>query len=177
MISVHISSTSYNRIPLDRAAWLHFHFVCRWSMISSFLFCVVFLLKEQKWKCIMSSSNKRWRKCADVLQKSGITAEWRVFTKGFLLTYICVNSRRDAWMPNIHKISFWFCTSAQDTHAHTPPQQNSHFLFLFHSWHTHTHTHDYMQAGTHTHTQTYVHTSPSCVPQWPLLLFIKPMYG
>lgn len=151
MISVHISSTSYNRIPLDRAAWLHFHFVCCWSMISSFLFCVVFLLKEQKWKCIMSSSNKRWRKCADVLQKSGITAEWRVFTKGFLLTYICVNSRRDAWMPNIHTISFWFCTSAQDTHAHTPPQQNSHFLFLFHSWHTHTHTTICRQAHTLTH--------------------------
>lgn len=77
-----------SQATLHCSTWLRFHFVDRWSMISSFLFCVVVLSEEQKWKYIMWSSNKSARKCADVFQKRRVGEEWSVFTLGFLIMYI-----------------------------------------------------------------------------------------
>ncbi len=132
---------------LHCSTWLRFHFVVRRSMISYFLFWAVFLPEESKWKCNMWSSNKRGRKCADLLQKSGVAEEWRVFTQGFLIMYMCVRSWECMDAQYTHQI-FWFFTLA---HIHTPPQRNSHFLFLFCSQHTR----DHMQTCSHSHTHTH----------------------
>lgn len=75
---------------LQCSTWLRFHFVVGWSMISSLLLCVVFLPEEQRWKCIMWSSNKEGENVLMCFRKSRVTEEWRVFTQGFLIMYICV---------------------------------------------------------------------------------------
>lgn len=160
------------------STWLRFHFVDHWSMISSFLFCVVvsFSPRSRSENASCEAATKEGENVLMCFRKVALQRSEGCLHKAFW-------SRTYVWrIVGMHGCTIYtqsllilHFSTLTNTHTRTTPQRNSHFLFLFRS----RHTRDHMQTRslTHTHTHTYTHTSSSYVPWWPFLLFIKPMYG